>query len=57
MSNENKIVLDNDELPLVAESEKKIEEDATLALKLLKRTDNLDLAEALGLSIYIQGAA
>ena len=53
MSSDNQILLDNDEeLPLVYESEKQIDKDAKQAVKFLQRTDNLDLAEVLGLSSY-----
>ena len=59
MSNaDNRIQLDNEEeIPPIYVSEERIEKDAPKAIKLLKRTHNLDLIEALGLSHYICGEA
>lgn len=45
---------DNGFVPVRAKTSRDVEKDAEKAVAYLKRTDNLDLAEALDLSTYLE---
>lgn len=54
MATPDKLVYETFKVPSVADSEKKIEEDAPAAISYLDRNNITDLYEALGLSNYVK---